>query len=177
MVGTITIDYQQHKRQIYLSMKTTKILSLLLVVLLLSSCKRDNWLDWKLQNELWLLQNAQQEGVITTPTGLQYKCIIPSPEGDNSARPDDAKIVTIKYTGQMINGYIFDSAESYTDYVSSFVSGFSEGLKKMKKHSTYEFYIPYHLGYGAAGAGTEGTERFIPPYSTLIFEVRLDAVN
>ena len=47
----------------------------------------------------------------------------------------------------------------------------------MKKHSTYEFYIPYNLGYGATGSGTEGTERFIPPYTTLIFEVRLDAVN
>jgi len=143
--------------------------------MLISGCKRDNWLDWKTQNELWLTQNALKEGVITTPTGLQYKCI--EPGWDKSARPDDAKVVTIDYQGKMINGYIFDSTERYTEYVSSFVAGFSEGLKKMNQFGLYEFYIPYYLAYGESGNGTEGTERFIPPYSTLIFRVYLHSIN
>ena len=143
--------------------------------MLISGCKRDNWLDWKTQNELWLTQNALKEGVITTPTGLQYKCI--EPGWDKSARPDDAKVVTIDYQGKMINGYIFDSTERYTEYVSSFVAGFSEGLKKMNQFGLYEFYIPYYLAYGESGSGTEGTERFIPPYSTLIFRVYLHSIN
>lgn len=109
-------------------MKTTKILSLLCIILLISSCKQNDWLDWKAQNELWLIQNAQQEGVITTPTGLQYKCI--EPGFPSYARPDDAKMVTISYAGKLINGYEFDANENYTGYVSSFVPGFSEGLKK-----------------------------------------------
>ena len=83
-------------------MKTTKIFCLLCMIMLISGCKRDNWLDWKTQNELWLTQNALKEGVITTPTGLQYKCI--EPGWDKSARPDDAKVVTIDYQGKMING-------------------------------------------------------------------------
>ena len=156
-------------------MKTTKIFCLLCMIMLISGCKRDNWLDWKTQNELWLTQNALKEGVITTPTGLQYKSI--EPGWDKSARPDDAKVVTIDYQGKMINGYIFDSTERYTEYVSSFVAGFSEGLKKMNQFGLYEFYIPYYLAYGESGNGTEGTERFIPPYSTLIFRVYLHSIN
>ena len=155
-------------------MKTIKILSLLCVVLLVSSCKQNNWLDWKTQNELWLEQNTQREGVITTPTGLQYKCIFAG--HPTSARPDDAKMVEIQYSGKLINGYQFDASDEYVGYVNSFVAGFSEGLKKMNEFGIYECYIPYDLGYGIDGTGTEGTSSYIPPYSTLIFYVELKDV-
>lgn len=156
-------------------MKTTKIFALLCVIMLVSSCKQNNWLDWKSQNELWLAQNAKKEGVITTPTGLQYKCVEPGIPG--FPRPDDAKTVMIDYSGRLINGYVFDSNDDYIGYVSSFVPGFAEGLKKMDQFGKYELYIPYDLAYGKDGAGTEGTSSHIPPYSTLIFEVYLSRVN
>ena len=156
-------------------MKTIKTIILLLCVVALSSCQQNDWLDWKVQNELWLVQNAKADGVITTPTGLQYKCIYAG--HDKSARPDDAKMVTIKYSGKLITGYEFDAAESYTGYVSSFVPGFIEGLKKMHEFGIFEFYIPYDLAYGEEGAGSEGTSSHIPPYSTLIFHVELKSVN
>ena len=154
--------------------KMTKLFSLLMIAVLICGCKQDNWIDWKLQNELWLIDNATKEGVVTTPTGLQYKCI--EAGWDKSARPDDAKIVVIDYEGKMINDYVFDSATAYEGYVNSFVAGFSEGLKKMNQFGVYEFYIPYDLGYGDAGTGTEGTSSFIPPYTTLIFRVYLRSV-
>ena len=47
----------------------------------------------------------------------------------------------------------------------------------MEKYGIYELYIPYSLGYGVKGAGTEGTSSHIPPYSTLIFTVELHDVN
>jgi FKBP-type peptidyl-prolyl cis-trans isomerase len=106
---------------------------------------------------------------------LQYKCIFAGHA--SSARPDDAKIVTISYVGQLINGYEFDSAENYAGYVNSFVPGFTEGLKKMHEFGIFEFYIPYYLAYGKEGVGTEGTSSHIPPYSTLIFQVELKAIN
>ena len=84
--------------------KTTKLFCLLLIATLVCGCKQENWLDWKLQNELWLINNAQQSGVKTTPTGLQYKCIYPGIEPGTGTRPDDAKIVvrgTI-YEGSMV---------------------------------------------------------------------------
>ena len=155
--------------------KTTKLFCLLLIATLVCGCKQENWADWKVQNELWLANNAKQEGVITTPTGLQYKCI--EKGWEKSPRPDDAKIVTIDYTGQLINDYIFDSADDAVMQVSAVVAGFAEGLKKMNQFGEYEFYIPYKLGYGAEGRGTEGYTSFIPPYSTLIFRVYLASVN
>ena len=157
-------------------MKTLKIFSLLLVVVLAAtSCKQNNWLDWKTQNQIWLEQNEKNAGVITTPTGLQYKCIQQGPfaNNPNAVRPDNAKIVTVKYSGKLINGYEFDSNESADFYVSDLVAGFTEGLKKMNEFDIYEFYIPYNLGYGVKGTGTEGTSSHIPPYSTLIFRVYL----
>ena len=156
-------------------MKTTKIFALLCMIMLVSGCKQNNWLDWKTQNELWLEQNATREGVKTTPTGLQYKCI--NPGWGQSARPDNAKRVTINYRGKLINGYQFDAADAYIGYVSDFVPGFSEGLKLMNQFGKYELYIPYYLGYDKDGVGTEGTSSHIPPYSTLIFEVELSSVE
>jgi FKBP-type peptidyl-prolyl cis-trans isomerase len=152
-------------------MKTKTIIVLLLSVIALSSCKQNNWLDWKTQNELWLINNAKNPEVRTTHTGLQYKCIVPGEP--NTPRVDDAKMVTINYSGKLINGYEFDANEKYSDFVNVFVPGFTEGLKLMKEFGTYEFYIPYELGYGITEKGTEGTKSHIPPYSTLIFRVEL----
>jgi FKBP-type peptidyl-prolyl cis-trans isomerase FklB len=140
-------------------------------MVVLNSCKQDNWLDWKTQNELWLAENAKKEGVKTTHTGLQYKCI--DPGEPNTPRIDDAKIVTINYSGKLITGYEFDANRGYEGYVSSFVPGFGEGLKLMKEFGVYELYIPYELAYGIEGSGTEGTSSHIPPYSTLIFRVEI----
>lgn len=153
-------------------MKTTKIIVFLLTLTTLISCKPNDWFDWKTQNELWLQENAKKEGVKTTASGLQYKCIV---EGisHSSGHVDDAKIVTINYTGKLINGCVFDASDNYSEYVSAFVPGFIEGLKQMKEFGIYELYIPYDLAYGQEGAGTEGTSSHIPPYSTLIFRVEL----
>ena len=152
-------------------MKIRNIVLLLLGMVVLNSCKQDNWMDWKTQNELWLAENAKKEGVKTTHTGLQHRCIY---EGSDSLpRIDDAKIVTINYSGKLITGYEFDANRRYEGYVSSFVPGFSEGLKLMKEFGVYELYIPYELAYGIEGSGTEGTSSHIPPYSTLIFRVEI----
>ena len=153
-------------------MKTTKIIVIFFVLATLISCKPNDWLDWKTQNEIWLQENAKKEDVKTTASGLQYKCIVPG-ISQSSGNVDNAKIVRINYSGKLINGYEFDSSEGYENYVNAFVSGFSEGLKLMKEFGIYELYIPYTLGYGVEGTGSEGAGRHIPPYSTLIFRVEL----
>ncbi len=156
-------------------MKKKHLIGLLLLTAVLGGCRQNDWLDWKAQNELWLLDNAKKEGVVTTPTGFQYKCI--QQGNPSSAKPDDSKIVTINYRGTLINGYQFDAQDNSVGYVTDYVSGFIEGLKKMHELGTFEFFIPYDLGYGTSGRGVEGSSSFIPPYSTLIFEVTLKAVN
>ena len=95
------------------------------------------------------------------------------------------RIIAGKLKGLKLNEFEFDSTYDVKEnkhiptdlYVSEVVAGFAEGLKKMNQFGEYEFYIPYKLGYGAEGRGTEGYTGFIPPYSTLIFRVYLASVN
>ncbi len=156
-------------------MKKQYIAGLLLIAAIIVGCKQDDWLDWKAQNELWLQNNATKDSIVTTPTGLQYKCILQG--NPTSAKPDNSKTITMSYEGYLINGYQFDASDSYTTYVSSNIQGFIEGLKKMNEFGEYWFYIPYSLGYKSSGKGVEGNSSYIPPYSTLIFHVRLQSVN
>ena len=141
-------------------------------------------MDWKVQNELWLAQNALKDSVVTTSTGLQYKIIAdPTPQ---DTRPDNGKTVLVDYTGTLINGCQFDGGTgAFT--LSSVVSGFAEGLRKIHNNGDIEIYVPCYLGYDkekydgdeiydAKGNGTEGTSSYIPPYSVLIFRVHISAV-
>ncbi len=148
-----------------------------LLAVLLGGCKEDNWMDWKLQNQMWLEQNAQKEGVQTTESGLQYRILY---EGNTSdTKPDNASTVICNYTGTLINGYKFDSATNATLSVSGVVEGFAEGIKKIHAHGDIELFVPYELGYGEKGQGSEGSlaATYIPPYSTLIFRVHLSAIS
>lgn len=151
-----------------------QVLILALVLLVLPSCKKESWLDWKTENQLWLVDNAKQEGVIVTPSGLQYKVLregIPS-----QPKPDALKSVVVTYKGSLITGNVFDKGEDKSMAVSSLIKGFAEGLCKMSPPAHYILYIPSNLAYDKEGAGTEGIKGFIPPYSTLIFDVELKQV-
>lgn len=139
--------------------------------LLLPSCKKGSeWMDWRAQNEAWMVMNGQKEGVITTPTGLQYRIIR---EGIGTAKPDELKTVVVKYTGTLINGNQFDANSNAHLGVSSVVKGFAEGLCKMRKSGHYIFYVPADLGYKDEEQQSIGAKAHIPPYSTLIFDVTL----
>ena len=77
----------------------------------------------------------------------------------------------------LIDGTVFDD-QVLSGYMTTFIQGWVEGLCKMNLNGDYILYIPYDLGYGEDGTGSEGYEGYIPPYSTLIFEVHLsDIVN
>ncbi len=154
--------------------KTLLSLFLVLCSIVLSSCKKDDWMDWKAQNQLWLQQNETKPDVQTTETGLQYKIIAdPNP---TDARPNASSVVYCDYRGTLINGVQFDGGTS-TLLVSNVVEGFAEGLKKIHCHGDIEIYIPYELGYKDEAQGTEGTASYIPPYSTLIFTIHLRSVQ
>lgn len=145
--------------------------SLFIALLLLSSCKKESeWLDWRAQNEAWLVMNGQKEGVITTPTGLQYRVIR---EGVGTAKPDELKTVVVNYSGTLINGKQFDSGTEVHLGVSSVVKGFAEGLRKMRKSGHYILYVPHDLGYKNEEKQSIENKGHIPPYSTLIFDVTL----
>jgi len=150
---------------------------LALAAVVLSGCKKDAWIDWRIENQLWLENISKQDGVITTPTGLRYE--VRAQPSTTDLYPDDLKSVVVKYQGELINGNVFDSQldSAVVMSVSDVISGFAEGLKKMTSGSHYILYIPSELGYGEEGYGTEGGYHYIPPYSTLIFDVTLVSVN
>lgn len=115
----------------------------------------------------FLENNSKQEGVVSLPSGLQYKILV---EGEGRT-PVETDTVECHYEGRLINGNLFDSSyvrgKSIEFNLGSVIPGWREGLTKMKEGGKAELYIPYHLAYGERGVGA------IPPYSTLIFTVEL----
>lgn len=116
----------------------------------------------------FLADNAKRDGVKTTESGLQYE-VITSAEG---AKPKVNDVVSVHYTGTLIDGTVFDSSvergESVEFPVGGVIPGWVEGLQLMSVGEKYKFYIPSELAYGAQSPTPE-----IPANSTLVFEVEL----
>jgi len=160
---------------------------ILVLLLALTGCKQNNYLDWKSLNEAWLEHNKTQEGVVTTVSGLQYKQLNPSPNPTES-RPNYNSTVVVDYKLYLISSYsgkdyVYSKGQLLQESTDAIfllqqtVSGFSEGLQKMHVHDDFVLYIPHELAYGSDGTGTEGYYGYIPPYSTLIYEVHLKAMQ
>lgn len=119
----------------------------------------------------FLEQNAQNEGVKVTESGLQYLVL---KEGDG-AKPGPNDVVTVHYTGRLIDGTVFDSSvergEPATFAVGQVIPGWVEGLQLMSEGAAWRLFIPSNLAYGPHGTGP------IQPNSTLIFDVQLIKVE
>lgn len=120
------------------------------------------------EGKVFLENNGKREGVVTTKSGLQYEVLT---EGTGKS-PKATDKVRCHYEGQLIDGTVFDSSykrgEPADFGLNQVIPGWTEGVQLMKEGAKYRFYIPYLLGYGERGAGSQ-----IPPYSTLIFDVEL----
>lgn len=108
--------------------------------------------DKKINEEVgkkFLEENGKKEGVVTTPSGLQYKKIT---EGDGVSKPTASNTVKVHYKGTLINGTTFDSSydrgEPISFPLSGVIAGWTEGLQYMSKGSKYMLYIPANLAYG-----------------------------
>lgn len=151
-------------------MKTKTILILVLLLLILPACKKDSWMDWKAQNKAWLASNSTKDSIHVTPTGLQYKVLR---QGIQGTKPDKLKEVFINYKGTLITGDVFEQKDSVEFEVTSVIDGLQEGLQRMNISGHYIFYIPADLAYGDDEQGVRGMKNYVPPYSTLIFDVEL----
>lgn len=116
----------------------------------------------------FLAENLKKAGVKSTESGLQYEIIT---EG-SGAIPKATDRVQVHYTGQLIDGTVFDSSvqrgQPAEFPVNGVIQGWVEALQLMPEGSKWRLYIPQELAYGAQGAGAS-----IAPYSTLIFDVEL----
>ena len=128
--------------------------------------------DNKAAGEKFLTENKTKEGVVTTPSGLQYKIIT---KGTGEIPADSSK-VKVNYKGTLIDGTEFDSSykrkEPATFRANQVIKGWTEALTMMPVGSKWELYIPQELAYGARETGGP-----IKPFSTLIFEVELVGIE
>ncbi len=118
--------------------------------------------------EDFLSDNAQKEGVIVLPSGLQYQVLR---EG-NGKQPKATDRVKCHYEGTLIDGTKFDSSydrgEPATFGLNQVIAGWTEGVQLMQEGAKYRFFIPYNLAYGERGVGSS-----IPPFASLVFDVEL----
>ena len=121
----------------------------------------------------FLAANKAKPGVVTLPSGLQYKIIT---EG-NGPKPTANDVVICNYKGTLIDGTEFDSSykrgKPASIPVGKVIKGWTEALQMMPVGSKWQLYIPPTLGYGEAG--TNGGP--IGPNATLIFEVELMSIQ
>ena len=105
----------------------------------------EKYADNKAAGEKFLAENKAKEGVVTTPSGLQYKIITKG----NGAVPADSSKVKVNYKGTLIDGTEFDSSykrnEPATFRANQVIKGWTEALTMMPVGSKWELYIPYDL--------------------------------
>jgi len=120
----------------------------------------------------FLAENKKKEGVVVTPTGLQYKIL----KQGSGAKPAAGSIVTVHYKGTLIDGTVFDSSydrgQAATLSLGQVIKGWQEAVPMMPTGSTWQIYVPSELAYGDRAAS-----ELIGPASTLIFDIELISVN
>lgn len=119
----------------------------------------------------FLETNKAKPGVVTLPSGLQYKVITQG----SGPKPTATDVVVCNYKGTLVDGTEFDSSykrgKPATFPVGQVIKGWTEALQLMPVGSKWELAIPPSLGYGEKGAGPIG------PDQTLLFEVELMSIQ
>ena len=125
----------------------------------------------KVAGEKFLAANKKKPGVVTLPSGVQYKVI---KEG-NGPIPKDTSMVKVNYEGKTIDGKVFDSSykrgEAVDLHANQVIKGWTDVLVNMPAGSVWEVYIPQDMAYG------EREQPGIKPFSALIFKIELVSVG
>ena len=129
--------------------------------------------DNRADGEAFLRENSKKAGVITLPSGLQYKI---ERHGDGK-KPADNDTVVCNYRSSLINGAEIDNTfiggkPAVFRVRDGVIPGWREAIKLMPVGSRWTVYIPPHLAYGREGSGM-----IIGPDETIVFEVELIAIR
>ena len=126
----------------------------------------------KKEGEAFLAANKTKAGVVTLPSGLQYKIL----QEGTGPKPTAADTVTVNYRGTLLDGTEFDSSykrgQPASFPVGGIIKGWTEALLLMPVGSKWQLFIPPELAYGPRQAGPA-----IGPNSTLVFEVELLSIQ
>lgn len=116
--------------------------------------------------EDFLAWNADQSGVVTTDSGLQYRIL---EGGDGGEHPGATDAVLINYEGRLVTGEVFDSGERVPMNLGQVLPGFTEALLLMDRGARYRVWLPPSLGYGASPP----PDSQIEPDSVMEFDIEL----
>jgi peptidylprolyl isomerase/FKBP-type peptidyl-prolyl cis-trans isomerase FklB len=118
----------------------------------------------------WMEENAKKPGIMTLPSGVQYKITKTGPAGGVSPKEEDE--VRVNYEGGLTDGQVFDSSyQRGTPEVfrlGGLIAAWVEALQQMKPGDEWMLYVPPEQGYGV-----EGSPPKIPPNSVLVFKIEL----
>jgi FKBP-type peptidyl-prolyl cis-trans isomerase FklB len=116
----------------------------------------------------FLTENGKKEGVVTLPSGLQYKVI---KEGTGK-KPGPSDTVLVNYRGTLIDGTEFDSSYKTNKpaklHVNGVIQGWKEALQLMKEGAKWQLFVPADLAYGERGPLAD---------RTVIFDIELIKVE
>jgi FKBP-type peptidyl-prolyl cis-trans isomerase FklB len=115
----------------------------------------------------FLAENGKKEGVVTLPSGVQYKIL----KAGDGQKPIDSDMVKVNYRGTLLDGTEFDASTEGKPAnlkLAALIAGWKEVLKLMPVGSKWQIYIPAKHAYGERGVGND-----IGPNELLTFEVEL----
>ncbi len=118
------------------------------------------------EGEDFLEQNAKKPGVVTLPSGVQYKIL----HAGKGKKPTEQSFIECRFRGTTLNGVEFDKSEGQDPigtYVAAFLPGLREAVKLMPVNSKWRIVIPAAMGYG------ELANRGVGPNSVLIYEMEI----
>ncbi|MFN8236970.1 MAG: FKBP-type peptidyl-prolyl cis-trans isomerase [Chitinophagales bacterium] len=144
-----------------------KFLLLLLVPVLVYSCKKSEVEQARIDKQILLKHIADSSLVVDSTTSGLYYSIADSGTG---VTPTTTSYLTIYYKGYYTNGTIFDQNPAglpISGFLGGFIPGWIEGVPKIKKGGKIKLLIPSALAYGTAGFAS------IPPNTVLIFDIEL----
>lgn len=127
--------------------------------------------DNKKKGAAFLEENKKKEGVVTLPSGLQYKIV----KAGTGKKPIDTDTVECSYRGTLLNGTEFDATETgktATLKLTQLIAGWKEAMKLMPVGSSWKLFVPSQLAYGDRGVGSD-----VGPNEVLLFDVELVGIK
>ena len=125
----------------------------------------------KKEGAAFLAGNATKPGVVTLPSGLQYKVLV----AGTGPKPTAGDSVLCNYRGTLLDHTEFDSSykrgQPATFPVTGVIKGWTEALQLMPVGSKWQLFIPPDLAYAERGPGPIG------PNAVLVFELELLSIT
>lgn len=126
--------------------------------------------DNKKNGEAFLAENKTKPGVVTLPSGVQYKIL----KAGQGKKPAANSMVVCRYRGTLTDGTVFESTDPKKPmnfYVATFLPGLKEAVMLMPTGSKWQIVVPPQLAYRELG------NRLVGPNATLIYEMELLAIK